>query len=122
MKRYLMLPVILFASFPMSVGRGQDNCTPIHFAPGQSSTSVKGVAPFGTPFTCFNLIAGRGQTASIRLTKSNGNTAFNISGIVDNQDNYTFRTEARTYKIDVYQITRELASRDAQFTMQVTLR
>src|SRR5689334_2987107 len=122
MNRYLILPVILFASFPMSVAPGQDNCTPIHFAPGQSSTSVKGVAPFGTPFTCFNLIAGRGQSAGIRPTTSNGNTPFSISGIGDNQHSYTSRTEARTYKVAVYQITREVASRGAQFTMQVALR
>jgi hypothetical protein len=122
MKRYPPLAATLFIGFAIPVAQAQDTCAPIQFARGQSSATVKGVAPLGAPFACFTFVAGRGQTATIRLTHSNGNTAFNVDGVVDNQDKYSFRAEARTYKIDVYQITRELATRNAQFAMQVTVR
>jgi hypothetical protein len=122
MERYAALAVFLLAGFAIPIGHAQDKCAPIRFARGQSSALVKGIAPFGPPFACFTFAASRGQTATIKLTQSNGNTAFNVDGVVDNQDNYSFRTEARTYKIDVYQITRELATRNAQFAMQVTVR
>lgn len=122
MYRYAMSTAVLLAGLAISAGHAQERCTPIHFAPGQSSATVKGIAPFGTPFTCFTFAAGRGHTATIRLTQSNGNIAFNIDGVVDNQDKYSFKTEDRTYKIDVYQTTREEATRNAQFAMQVTVR
>ena len=122
MKRYPPLAIILFVGFAVPVAQAQDKCAPIQFARGQSSATVRGIAPFGPPFACFTFAATRAQTATIRLTQSNGNTAFNVGGVVDNQDNYTFRTEARTYKIDIYQITRELATRNARFAMQVTVR
>jgi site-specific recombinase XerD len=37
--------------------RAMNHCTPIRFAPGQSSATVKGIAPFGTPFACFTTSA-----------------------------------------------------------------
>jgi hypothetical protein len=122
MNRYAAPAAMRFAGLVISAGHAQERCIPIHFAPGQSSATVKGIAPFGTPFACFNFTPRSGQTATVRLTRENGNTAFNIDGVIDNQDNYSFHTEARTYKIDVYQITREMATRNAQFTMQVTVR
>src|SRR5712691_4134413 len=100
MNRYAMLAAMLFAGFAIFAVHAQEKCTAIHFAPSQSSATVKGIAPFGTPFTCFTFTPGRGQTATIRLTQSNSNTAFNSDGVIDNSDNYSFRTEARTYKID----------------------
>jgi hypothetical protein len=122
MKRSALPATLLFAGFVIPTAHAQEKCIPIAFAPGHSTAIVKGIAPFGPPFACYTVAAGLGQTATIKLTRSNGNMAFNIDGVVDNRDNYSFKTEARTYKIDVYQITREQAVRNAQFEMQVTLK
>ena len=100
----------------------QETCVPIQFAPGTSSASVRGIAPFQTPFTCFSFAARRGQTATITLTQSNGNTAFNVVGLIDDRDNYSFKTEARTYRIDVYQVTRDKVTPNASFTMKVSVK
>lgn len=122
MKRYPPLAAILVIGSSIRDGHARHKCAPIQFARGQSSAILKSIAPFGPPFACFTFVAGPEQTATIRLTQSNGNIAFNVGGIVENQDNYSFRTEAKPYEIDVYQITRELATRNAQFAMQVTVR
>ncbi len=100
----------------------QNRCTPIQFAPGTSSATVRGIAPFATPFACFIFAARRGQTATVTLTQSNGNTAFNVGGLIDDQDNYSFATEARTYKIDVYQVIRNKVTPNASFAMQVSVK
>lgn len=122
MKRSTIPVAIFFAGFVISAAHAQEKCIPISFAPGHSSAIVKGIAPFGPPFACYIVTAGRGQTATIKLTRSNGNMGFNVDGVVDDRDNYSFKTEARTYKLEVYQITREQAVRNARFEMQVTLK
>ncbi len=122
MKRSMIVVTMLFAGFGISAAHAQEKCIPIAFAPGHSAAIVKGIAPFGPPFACYTVAAGRGQTATIKLTRSNGNMAFNVGGVIDDRDNYSFKTEAKTYKLEVYQITREQAVRNAQFEMQVTLK
>jgi hypothetical protein len=73
-----------------------------------------------TPFACYTFAAARGQTATIKLTQANQDTAFNVGGTVDSRTECSFRTEARTYRTDVYQIPRD--RRDAPFAMQVSVK
>jgi hypothetical protein len=115
--------VIITAAIICIVGtwaQAQRPCAPIQFAHGSSSTTLQGMAPSDEPFTCYTLSTGSGQRAIIKLTKSNGDTAFNIAGLVDSRSNYSFMTEAKTYRIDVYQMSRD--RRDASFTMQVSVK
>ncbi len=95
-------------------------CTPIHSASGASSATVTGMAPSDTPFACYTFTAQRGQTATIRLTQATSETAFNIGGVVDGRVDYSFETEAKTYKIDVYQFNR--GRRDVPFAMEVSIK
>ena len=120
MFRYRPTAVVLIGALTTVGAHAQDGCTPIQFPRGATSATVKGMAPSDTPFACYTFAAGRGQTATIRLTQANEDTAFNIGGIVDSRTNYSFRTEARTYGIDVYQIPRD--RRDAPFAMEVSIK
>lgn len=79
-----------------------DNCTAIQFQRGTSGATVAGTA-YAESMTCFTLEVGAGQTATVKIVESGGeDTAFNIAGVVDNQADYSFRTAAGTYQIDVY--------------------
>jgi hypothetical protein len=90
------------------------------FAGGATSATLKGMALSDTLFACYTFAAARGLTAAIKLTQANQDTAFNVGGIVDSRTEYSFRTEARTYRIDVYQIPRD--RRDAPFAMEVSVK
>ena len=64
--------------------------------------TVAGTA-YAESMTCFTLEVGAGQTATVKIVECGGeDTAFNIAGVVDNQADYSFRTAAGTYQIDVY--------------------
>jgi len=82
------------------------NCTPIHFARGQSFTTLNGSVGSDEPFPCYTFATGKGQTATFKFTKTNGNMAFTIYDLVDDRDSYSFRTEAKTYKFIVFQTLR----------------
>jgi hypothetical protein len=108
-----------------ATAHAQDNCTPIRFAPGTSSATIKGIASSideGASSACYTLTTRAGQTARLSIVKRsrNDDTAFTIQDIVDNQDNYTFKTEAKTYRIGVY-LTFSRQS-DRPFTMQVSVK
>jgi hypothetical protein len=102
----------------------QERCTPIQFARGATSATVKGMAPSwhppDAPFACYTFVAGRGQTATVKLTQANQDTAFNIGGLIDSRTDYSFPTEAKTYRIDVYQMNRD--RRDVPFAMEVSVK
>jgi hypothetical protein len=70
----------------------------------------------------FTLTTGSGQTATLAIQTRgpDDDTAFTIPDVVDNQDHYTFRTEAKTYQIWVYHTFRR--SPDLPFTMRVMVR
>ena len=57
----------------------------------------------GKSSACYTLTTRAGQTASLTILKRsrNDDTAFTIQDVVDNQDKYTFKTEAKTYVIGV---------------------
>ena len=63
----------------------------------------------------------RGQTATLAIQTHgpNDDTAFTIPDVVDNQDKYTFKTEAKTYQILVYLTFARQPPRP--FSMQVTV-
>jgi hypothetical protein len=100
-----------------NAAHGQQPCTSIQFKPGTSSVNIQGTAPTDEPFACYTLATGKGQTATIRITKPDG-VAFNVAGLVDNRDNYSFKTEVKTYRIDVYTMGRG----PTPFTMLVSVR
>jgi hypothetical protein len=72
-------------------------------------------------FKCYTLETNAGQTATVKLMgRAQDDTAFNIDGVVDNRDLVTFKTDAKTYRIDVYRtFARE---RPIPFTMSVSVR
>jgi hypothetical protein len=126
MFRYPILACILFSTlFTASTAHAEENCTPIRFAPGTSSATIKGTASSmdeGASSACYTLTTRAGQTATIKIVKRsrNDDTAFTISDVVDNQDDYTFKTEAKTYTIGVY--LRFAGQPSRPFTMQVSVR
>ncbi len=91
----------------------------LQFVPGQSSSTVKGLVGSDEPFPCYTLTTGKGQTATFSFTKTNGNMAFSIDGVVDDRDSYSFKTEAKTYKFTVFQTLR--ATPDA-FALKVSVK
>jgi hypothetical protein len=112
------LPFLLLAS---PVARAQQTCTPLRFPAGQTTIVVTGTARTDPPFACYFLTTQADQTASINILSQSpkDDTAFNIEGLVDNQDKYSFRTQNKTYRIDVYlTFARQLPR---PFSMQVTV-
>jgi hypothetical protein len=100
-------------------------CIPIHFAPGAWSATVRGIAQsMDTPDSgsCYTLTTAKGQTATLTIitTSPNDDTAFTIPGVVDNQQNYSFKTEAKSYTIGVYLTFARQP--DRPFTMRVTVK
>ena len=100
-------------------------CTPIHFARGAWSATVRGIAQsMDTPNSgsCYSLTTAEGQTATVTIitTSPNDDTAFTIPGVVDNQQNYRFKTEAKTYTIGVSLTFARQP--DRPFTMRVTVK
>jgi hypothetical protein len=101
-------------------------CTPVHFAPGTSSATVRGIAQSSgdsdAPIkACYTLATGRGQTATLKLIHGpKDDVAFSIHDVVDNHDEYTFKTDPKTYTINVYRtFAREP---DEPFTLQIAVK
>jgi hypothetical protein len=112
--------ILLLPLFASPAAHAQQKCTPIHLTQEQSSSIVKGVAA-NDPLACYSLTARSGQTVTLSIVKqsSKDDTAFTIPGVVDNQDKYTFKTEAKTYQIFVYLTFARQPPRP--FSMQVTV-
>jgi hypothetical protein len=122
MNRDFVIAATLLLSLLVSpVARAQQTCVPIHFAQGQSSATVQGIARNEEPFACYTLATRRGQTATLSIAKRSpkDDTAFTIPGVVDNRDQYTFKTEDKAYKIMVYLTFARQPPRP--FLMQVTV-
>ena len=105
-----MIGIATVASLVAGIGSadGQEaaNCTPMRFSGSGASATVSGTAEWGPPFPCYTFEGRANRTATLRFTKANGNTAFNVNGIVDNQDRYSFKMKNVQYKIDIYQTLR----------------
>ena len=118
MFRHAVIPGIFLSA--LTAAHAQQQCTPIHFALDASTATFRGTARSDAPFACYTLTTGPRQLATVGiLQRSKGDIAFNIEGLVDSRDSYTFKTEAKTYKIEIYQT---FARRpDQPFTMQVSV-
>ena len=116
----MILAVALTAAFS-TAAHAQDHCTPIQFARGASSATVKGTARSDEPFACFTLATGKGQTVTLKLVEGpKDDAAFTIPGVVDDHDAYTFKTDAKTYTIIVFRTFAREA--DEPFTLQVSVK
>ena len=93
-------------------------CTQIRFETGQSSSTIRGLAPAGD-VVCYTMATGRGQTAVLKVISGN-NTIFAIDGLVDARDDYSFRTERKTYRILVGQLMRAVSPQ--AFAISVSVR
>jgi hypothetical protein len=114
-----ILAATLLPGVSAALAQEPTNCMAIHFATGRSSATVRGsVGSTDEPFPCYTLATGKGQTATLKFTKTNGNMAFTIYGLVDDQDGYSFKTEAKTYKFIVFQTLR---STPDPFALQVSV-
>ena len=120
MFRHAAIPGILLSALTVAAD-DQPQCAPIRFALGASTATLRGTARSDPPFACYTLATGPRKTTTIRILQgAKSDMAFNIEGLVENRDSYTFQTEAKTYKIDVY---RTFARRpDRPFTMQVSVK
>jgi hypothetical protein len=114
----LLLSGLLLSGLP-AFAEEPDNCsTGIEFGAGRSSASITGSVGSEEPFPCYTLTVGKGQTATFKFTRTNGNMAFTIYGVVDGRDAYSFETDAKTYKFIVFQ--KPPAGPDA-FTLAVSV-
>jgi len=118
-----MNSITWMTSIVLAVGSGASamaqECIPIRFARGASSGTVSGMASSEESSPCYTIATGREQTARVHLVRKGPDTAFTIPGVVDNRD-FTFKTEARTYIINVYQTFRR--SGRGPFTLGVSVR
>ena len=96
----------LVAGIDSADAQEASNCVPMRFSGGGASATVSGTAEWGPPFPCYTFEGRAGRTATLKFTKANGNMAFNVDGVVDNQDLYSFKMKSIKYKIDVYQTLR----------------
>jgi hypothetical protein len=116
MFRTATLMGILSGLFVLPTAYAQDKCTSIHFAPGQSSATVKGVSPPNEP-VCYSFAAAAGQTATLKV---NGrNIVISVIDVGDARDVWTFTTKAQTYKFVVGQLMRSVTSEPYTVTLSL---
>jgi hypothetical protein len=102
LRQTLTLAAIAVAFAPPAIAEAP--CTPIHFAAGQFSATVNGMAP-ATDVVCYSMATGSGQQATLKIVKG-ANTVFTIDGVIDAQDSYSFKTDKKTYRILIGQLMR----------------
>jgi hypothetical protein len=71
MFRYPILAVMMVCALA-ATATAEENCTPIRFAPGTSSATIKGTASSmdeGASSACFTLTTRAGQTARLTIVK-----------------------------------------------------
>lgn len=114
--KLLLVPILLAASAQIASAA---DCTPIRFAKGASSATVRGVVPVEGN-TCFTLGVGAGQKAHIRFKEGPGDIAVTVVGVGDNRSSIDFTTKAGTYELLVHQTFRSVAP--APFAMFVSVK
>jgi hypothetical protein len=102
--------------FVVATAYAQDKCTSIRFAPGQTSTTVKGVSP-PNEAVCYTFAAAAGQTANLKVTGRN--MVISVIDVGDARDVWTFTTKAQTYKFVVGQLMRSITSEPYTVTLSV---
>ena len=100
-----------------ATGAAAQSCHEIRFSTGASSGDVSGQVTDGQPM-CFTFGSGAGQTARLQLSGSD-NTCFSITGVIDCQSEYSFRTQRQIYTVNVFQLFRSTASE--QFNLRLTI-
>lgn len=110
------LATLLFAA--LATGASAQSCSEIRFAPGASSGEVSGQVTDGSPL-CFSFGTGAGQSARLQLFGSE-NTCFGVTGVIDCQDDFSFRTQRGMYRVMVHQLFRSPASET--FTLRLSIR
>ena len=113
-----MLRIITAVFFAVSAnGAVAQYCPEIKFARGASSGEVSGQVSDTLPL-CFLFGSGEGQTARLQLFGSE-NACFTVAGVIDCQDDFSFRTQGRTYEVGVFQLFRRTAWE--HFTLRLTI-
>ncbi|MDT8276098.1 hypothetical protein RQ734_08495 [Roseomonas mucosa] len=96
--------VLLLASTVPHAARAAPSCQVVRFDRGQNGIEIAGMAP-ARDTLCYALTTAPNQTANLRLTAS-PNIVLDIPGVAEDQREVTFRTERRTYRIQVGQLAR----------------
>jgi hypothetical protein len=96
----------------------QERCSRISFPRSESSTIVTGVAP-ADGVVCYEFATQAGQTASLKVL-SGRNVIFSIIDVMDAQNDYTFRTQQKTYKFVVGQLMRSITNEPFRIRVSVT--
>lgn len=96
----------------------QDNCKPIKFPRGTTSTVVHGLTEpsDSSAVACYIFAAAAGQTANLSVSK---NMAMSIIDVGDDQPEWIFKTKAKTYQVNVFEDGRS-ATRDP-FTLTISI-
>jgi hypothetical protein len=116
MSRYLIAAGLLLALMLAANAAAQENCTPIRFAAGHSSATVKGTAPPEIA-VCYSFAAAAGQAAHLKVTGRN--MVITVIDVGDARDSWTFRANAQTYKFIVAQLMRSVTSEPYTVTLSV---
>ncbi|ETX29293.1 hypothetical protein [Roseivivax isoporae] len=121
------IPAILGAAAALCLGAGlsavlpdragAQSCSEIRFARGASSGEVSGRVAEGEAL-CYSFGTGSGQTARLQLFGSR-NTCFAVLGVVDCQEDFSFRTQAGTYEVYVAPLFRTATYET--FTLRLTI-
>jgi|ERR1700722_7126152 len=118
MIRVTLSAMLILAGLP-ALAQEPPNCLmAIEFGAGPSSATITGSVGSEEPFPCYTLAVGEGRTATFKFTRTNGNMAFTIYGVVDSRDAYSFKTDAKTYKFIVFQKPR---AAPGAFTLAVSV-
>ncbi|MEL6585264.1 MAG: hypothetical protein AAFY65_02845 [Pseudomonadota bacterium] len=114
MKRLLLL--LSFTLF--ATAAAAQSCQEIRFQRGAFSGEVSGRVSENGPL-CFRFGSGAGQTARLQVFGSQ-NVCFNVRGIIECQDDFSFRTRRGTYFVDVFQLFAGPGSET--FTLRLSIR
>jgi hypothetical protein len=117
MRAYPGLVLALSLAFAGSA-LAAERCTAVRFQRGASSAETTGLAP-AEDVICYSLETGAGQNARIQVLEGS-NVMFSIEGLVDAQDDYSFRTERGTYRVLVGQLMRAAEPMPFRILMSVT--
>ncbi|WP_371156468.1 hypothetical protein [Jannaschia sp. 2305UL9-9] len=113
---FKLLAILLFVSLAGSASA--QGCSEIRFQRGAFYGEVSGRVAQRQP-VCFTFGSGAGQQARVQLFGSR-NACFNVRGVADCRDDFTFRTRQQTYVIDVNQLFVGPGYED--FTLRLTIR
>jgi hypothetical protein len=96
--------IILLPAAPAAFA--EQHCIEIRIAPGESETTIFGIAPPEAQL-CYLLETQEGRRTSLKVTNGK-NIMFSIVGVTDGQDEFSFLPRRRTYRIMVGQLMRSI--------------